>query len=57
MEIMLKSPEDVIMRQDDIPSSKNNSDQMYFIAKGTCDVTVRDQINVGIEYFKNGNQL
>ena len=43
MDTVLRTPEEVICEQDADPTLKPEDDAMYFIAKGSCKVTVADK--------------
>lgn len=45
MDTVLKTPEEVLCQQDADPKEKPEDDAMYFIAKGSCKVTVQDKFS------------
>ena len=47
---MLKTPESILCQQDDEPTPEN--DEIYFIAKGKCDVIVKDKFQDRFEFKK-----
>jgi hypothetical protein len=45
---MLKTPEYIFCHQDELRTDEN--DFMYFIAKGKCEVKIKDKFNDRYEY-------